>query len=156
MFQFNYRRPLDGQNYPRARSSGVLVVAILMIVIAHSVRAEVRVEGDARAVRIEASQASVTDVLTALGPSFNVRFRTAMPLHGVIDGTFTGPLDQVIPKVLGGYNYVLKKERNSIELNVLGTRGTRAVFIEPPKAPAQESLAKQWRTPIDPAKAQKP
>jgi hypothetical protein len=156
MFQFARWRSLHNHAYPRTCMAGVLVLAILMTVNAHSVRAEVRVEGDVRAVRVEASQASVADVLTALGPSFNVRFRTAMPLHGVIDGTFTGALEQVIPKLLSGYNYVLKKGQNSIELLILGTRGTRAVFIEPAKAPAQESLAKQWRTPIDTAKAKNP
>ena len=47
---------------------------------------------------------------------------------------------------LAGYNYVIKKEQNSLEVLVLGVRGTQAVAAAPPKA--QESLAKRWRTPV--------
>lgn len=149
-------RPLHSHGYTRARTTGVLVLAILMTANAHPVRAEVRVEGDARSVRVEASQASVADVLTALGPSFNVRFRTVIPLQEVVNATFTGALEQVIPKMLDGYSYVLKKEQNSVEVLIVGARGARAVFVEPPKAPVQESLAKQWRSAISTTGAQKP
>lgn len=133
--------------------TGILVLAMLMT--AHSVHAEVRIEGDARAIRIEANQASVADVLTALGNTSIVRVRTTEPLEGIVDGVFTGPLEQVLPKLLAEYNYILRKEQNSIELLIIGARGTQAIYA-PTQPAVHESLAKQWRTPNNAAARQKP
>ena len=42
--------------------------------------AEVRVEGELKAVQVEARDASVREVLTALGTSFGLQYRGAAPL----------------------------------------------------------------------------
>jgi hypothetical protein len=147
MFQFDHRRVLHGQNYLRARTAGVLVLAILMTVNAFSACAEVRVEADARAVRVDASQASVADVLTALGPSFNVRYRTVMPLQGVVNGSYSGSVERVLSRVLDGYNYVLKRDKVGIEVLIIGKRGESAIPVVDTKPETARSLARQWRTP---------
>ena len=139
---------------PRARMTGVLMLATL--ITAQSVHAEVRVEGNARTIRIEANQAPVAEVLTALGNTSIVHVRTIEPMDGTIDGVFTGPLEQVLSKLLAEYNYVLRKGRNSVELLIIGARGTRAIYNAPIRAPVHEGLAKQWRTPNNAAAGQKP
>ena len=86
MFRFDGRPGGLNRAHTHSRAIGCLIVALLMIGGAESVAAAVRIEGEARAVRIEASQASVADVLTAIAENFNVRVRTSMPLNDVVDG----------------------------------------------------------------------
>ena len=131
-----------------------------MILLAASLtcaRADVRVQGDVAAVRIDANQSRVSDVLAALGSRFNVRYRTSIPLNETISGTFTGPLRGVIARLLESFNYVIKTERDATEIVVLGKRGDRAIINAAPQAPASKSLAAQWRSPISkPASGLKP
>jgi hypothetical protein len=108
--------------------------------------ADVRVQGDVAAVQIEAKQSQISEVLSALGPALNVRYRTAISLDGAIDGTFKGPLRDVLSRVLDGFNYFVKAERDRIEVIVLGKRGEHAVPAALPQAPAAKSLAAKWRS----------
>jgi hypothetical protein len=122
---------------------------VLTMTIANGVSAgdaQVRVEGNVAAIRLEAREAPVSDTLYALGTPFNVRYRTSLPLDGVINGTYTGSLAQVMSRLLEGYNYVVKTERDTIEVVIVGKKGDRAVPIAQPPAPASRSLASQWRS----------
>jgi hypothetical protein len=123
-----------------------LSLAIIVAASSTSARAEVRVQGDVAAVRVDASQASVSEVLSALGPAFNVRYRTSISLDGVIHGTYTGSLGRVISRMLDGYSYIVKNDEDTIEVVVFGRKGERAVAIEPPRAPPGRHTATQWRT----------
>jgi hypothetical protein len=127
------------------------VSCLFMILIAASLtcaRADVRVQGDVAAVRIDANQSRVSEVLSALGSTFNLRYRTPIPLDEAISGTFKGSLREVIARLLEGFNYVVKTERDAIEVVVVGRRGERAIPAAP-QTPASKSLASQWRSPID-------
>jgi hypothetical protein len=110
-----------------------------------SVRAEVDVQGDLAAVRLKANQAPVSEVLSALGAAFNVRYRSSISLDATIDITYTGPLARVLPRVLDGYNYVIKKEGETIEVLVFGRQGDRPTAVEPPKPSPGRNSATQWR-----------
>ncbi len=108
-----------------------LLLAAVIGASGTSVRADVRVEGDVAAVRLEASHAPLSEVLSALGPVFNVRYRTSIPLDRGIHGTYRGRLERVISRVLDGYNYVLKNEKDSIEIIVLGKPGEAVAVVTP-------------------------
>ena len=127
------------------RAAAELLIALLLGalvgVITTTVRAEVRVDGDVAAVRVDARQASISEVLRALGAAFNVRYRSSAPLDPVLTGTYTGPLTQVISLVLDGYSYVLKKEPEAIEVVVVGRRSQRPVTAETPKLAPNGGLA---------------
>jgi hypothetical protein len=93
------------------------------------------VEGDIRAVRLHASHASVSEVLDALGATFDLRHRTSIPLDRTVHGTYSGRLDRVIASLLNGYNYYLVyKNGHGVEVVVLGTPG-KAVATALPKPP---------------------
>jgi len=124
-----------------------LPVAAMVAIGATSARADVKVHGDTTAVRIDASQASVSQVLAAIGTTFKIRYRTSTSLDTPINGTYTGSLGEVISRVLNGYNYVVKSQDGPIEITVLGRRGAQAIAAEPPPPPPSPHSASQWRTP---------
>src|SRR5215470_10094806 len=85
--------------------------------------AEVRVEGSLTAVRVTTNQDSVADVLSAFAATFNVKYRTAIPLDTVANATYTGSFGQVVSHLLDGYNYVVKRDRETTEIVILGRSG---------------------------------
>lgn len=119
--------------------------AALLCSLATPARAEVHVEGSPQAVRVTASYDTISDVLGAVAKTFNVQYRTSIPLDAPADATYTGSFGQVISRLLDGYNYVIKRGQETTEIVVFGKRG--AVVIVPPKpeAPSGKSIVSQWR-----------
>jgi len=126
--------------------AGACLLAFLFAVSLTCARADVRVQGNVAAVRVDTNQAQISEVISALGPAFNVRYRTSVPLDGTISGTFTGSLGYVLARLLDGFNFIVKTERDTIEVVVVGRKGDRAVPMAQPPAPASKSLASQWRS----------
>jgi hypothetical protein len=108
-------------------------------------RADVRVTGDVGSLRIDASQAQVAEVLSELGKGLNVRYKTSIALDRVIDGNYSGTLEQIVSRLLDGYNYWMRKRDGTIEITVVGIRGERAVAASAVVAGPPRSLAAQWR-----------
>ncbi len=114
-----------------------------------------RVQGNINAVIIEIRDAPMAEVLSALAAAFKLRYRTTATLDGPVSGTYRGSPQQVLARLLDGYNYVVKKEAGPLEVLVLGRRGDRAIAAPRPQAPpaanaaGATSLARQWRTPLD-------
>jgi hypothetical protein len=94
-------------------------------------RAEVQVEGNPAEVRVTTTRDTISDVLSAFGTTFNVQYRTAIPLDASALATYSGPLGQVISRLLDGYNYVIKTNRETTEVIVYGRSGEVSI---PPKA----------------------
>jgi hypothetical protein len=107
--------------------------AALICALAAPTRAEVHVTGNPAAVRITANQDAISDVLSALAATFNVRYRAAVPLDAAANTTYSGSLTQVVSSLLDGYNYVIKVGRLSTEIIVYDKH--REVSVPPP-APA--------------------
>lgn len=105
----------------------VLIAGGLIAAVPTNVLAEARVEGQPDAVRIEASESSVDEVLSALGTAFNLRYRASTTLDRPISGVYQGTLQRVLARVLEGYDFIVKNASGSIEVVVLG---------EPKGAPA--------------------
>jgi hypothetical protein len=97
-------------------------------------RADVSVQGDVAAVRLDARGADVAEAFAALETAFHVRIRSPVPIDREIHGSFTGRLDYVIARLLEGYNYyVVRRDDAALEVVVLGTTGKRPVVAERPK-----------------------
>ena len=86
----------------------------------------VRVKGDAQALELDVHQARLADVLTALA-RFNIRYRSPVVLNKVIDGTYAGPLGQVLSRLLAGYNYAIKQGDAEIDVIIVSSYGEQAV-----------------------------
>jgi hypothetical protein len=130
-----------------------LTAIVLSIVAVHGARAEVHVQGVPDAVVVDARDASVEDVLEALGTSFGLQYRGADALQRRISGTYRGSLQHVVRRVLDGYNFVLKTDDDEIEVVVIGGEtsgaggaglGATPAAVGQPAAKA--STAKERRT----------
>jgi len=121
----------------------VLPFAGVLLAALHSncALAEVSVKGEVRDVRVEARDATVAEILAALGERFALRYRGA-PGTGGITGTFEGPLRQIVARVLAGYNYVIADHLDDIEVIVLSAGSPHAVpapVIAPPTYPSKST-----------------
>jgi len=107
-----------------------LTIAICAVVVLPA-SAEVLVSGDARALKIEARNASLDEVFAALRGALHFRYSSVGPLGGAVTGTYSGPLRGVLAQLLEGRNYVLHTSAGSLDVSIVGTGG-----IAKPVAPA--------------------
>ena len=131
----------------------LLVPAILLAALfpAHSVWAEARITGDPDAVRVEARNAPVEEVMAALGTSFGLRYRSTVSTSRRITGTYEGSLQRVVTRLLDGYNFVMKTGPGGVEVMVYGVvkpgeAAKAAQAVTPPhlaKTPSAETKSRR-------------
>ncbi len=104
------------------RSARVIALPIIGLLLAALVGpgagAEIRVQGPADDVRVEASGATVAEILVALGEHYAVRYR-GTPGSTSVTATFEGSLRRVLVRVLQGNDYVIKRVGGGFEVIVL-------------------------------------
>jgi hypothetical protein len=147
-----------------------IALGIALAIIPICVRAETKVRGTPQAVVVEAQNASVEEVLIALTDTFKVRFRSAANLNKRLTGTYQGTLQQVISRILKGYDFATRSGAAGLEITLHGagtpvdvagarvaTRPTDAAAARQPPIGAVDSgdrtvpLAIQglgWRMPV--------
>jgi len=103
----------------------LVFAALLASLSAHSARAEIHLQGQIEAVSLKADDASVEDVLAALHARFGLVYRSTSALTRHITATFEGPLSRVLPRVLDGYDFVIKNNGTTIEVVVLSAGSPR-------------------------------
>ena len=91
----------------------------------HCTGAEIRVQGPADHVRVEAHGATVGEILAALGEHYAVRYRGAPGSSGVT-ATFEGPLRSVLARVLAGNDYVIRRGGEGLEVILLDPASSAA------------------------------
>lgn len=124
------------------RSAASLTLAALFFglsLVSMPARAAVSVQGNTALVQVVADQASVSEVLNALSSALGIRYDAMTKLDSVIGGTYRGPLDNVLGRVLRGYNYVIETHEATIHVIVIGKAGSLPVAsgaspVEPPPA----------------------
>jgi hypothetical protein len=93
--------------------------------------AEVRVDGGRDEIQVRVENDTVGHVLEALGQNVSLHYRSAAPLNKVIGGSFSGSLEQVLARVLAGYDFVIRYNMQGVELVVIGKSGAEP--IPPPR-----------------------
>ncbi len=96
-----------------------LALTSAALLIAGDGAAQVQVSGQNDAVRIEATDATLREVLEALRANFNLGYRSGDALDTRMTGTFGGPLPRVAARVLDGYDYVIKITPQGIDVLVI-------------------------------------
>ena len=99
---------------------GVLLFASL------PARGEVLLQGDAAAVRLDVTEATVDEILVALNRDYGLRYRTTIALDRHLSGTYTGPLPRVLARILEGYDYVARVTSDGVDIPYIRTRGSAA------------------------------
>ena len=115
----------------RVGSAALSIAALLVTApLGHAIGADVRVQGSVDAVRVEARDATGTEILAALASRFALSYRGSTDSR--FNGTFKGPLREVVKRVLDGYNYVINTRDNGLDVVVVGPASGAAV---PPPRP---------------------
>jgi hypothetical protein len=111
--------------------AGVWVIAagilLSMSAFPDPVHGWAQVEGHIDALTIEARDAPIAEVLTALGMTLGLRIRATTTLDKVISGTYRGTLQRVIGRILVDRDYVAKYAEDAVDILVLGP-GNAAAF----------------------------
>ena len=147
---------LPEQRNGRIKPGGLIRRAALTLAIAccgltQSALAEVSISGTPSAVRVEARQASVDEVLRALGTSFKLRYSATGAIGGMVSGTYSGSLPSVVARILGGQNYFMHGPADDLEVRIL-TAGAPAAQPTARVAPAKPGAAAAPPVGMDPVK----
>ena len=96
---------------PRVFMSSILL-AILWQALSIGARAEVLVTGEPDAVQVDAKEASVEELLSALRKAYGLQYWSSANLSRSVSGTYAGSLQQVVSRVLSlqGYNFIAENE----------------------------------------------
>ncbi len=103
-----------------------LLLGAALAIAPTPVLAEMQVRGSPEAVRIEARDTPVEEILAALSRAFGMHYELSAKLDKRLSGTYVGSLRRVVTRVLDGYNFVLKTDNGSIAVTVLGTPSAAA------------------------------
>ena len=123
----------------RRLALAAMSVAVTLGASATCGRAEVSIHGDRAGVHLEASKASLSEVLSALESAFPIRHRTSVPLDQSISGTYRGSVRHVLSRLLGGFNYyIAETAEGGIQITVVGRPG--AAVAAPPATTAFQRL----------------
>ena len=112
------------------RRFAALELVCLSALSATQANAEVVIDGGRDEMQVRVENDTVGHVLEALGQNGNLHYRSATPLSKVIDGSFSGSLGQVLFRILGGYDFVIRHDPEGVEIFVFGESG--AAPIPPP------------------------
>lgn len=106
--------------HTRATRAGTLLAAAIVCATAAPAAAEVRVTdiGGGRLV-IEAHDATVQQVLDALGQSRTIRFQASEALSQHVTGTYSGTLPRVLSRILDGYDHVIRTTPSGFQIDIV-------------------------------------
>jgi hypothetical protein len=74
--------------------------------------------------RLVARQATVGEVFAALKSNFRFRYSLAVEPELLVNGTISGPLHRVVARLLDGYDFVVKRAPDGVEVVRVSPRGT--------------------------------
>ena len=123
----------------------VALAIILDCCLAVSASAGIRINGDVEGLEITTEREPISKVLYALSETFHLKHRIALPLDAPANTRYGGTLVQVIARLLDGYNYTVKRERQEIEIVVIGKRGETALPPAAGKDAAAKGIISRWR-----------
>ena len=131
------------------RTALCVVVLALMGAASTPARAEVRLEGDEANLRVTAETATLGEVLAVLKAKFRLRYGS-ISVDRQISGTLSGSLHRVVVQLLDGFDSVVSRTADGVEIIQLAPRGMANAV---PQARRGVTL---WQTPPPQAMAQPP
>ena len=130
----------------------VLMASILLAIFVHalsiSARAEVQVTGESDAIQVEAKEASVEELLTALRKAYGLQYWSSANLSRSVSGTYAGSLQQVVSRVLllHGYDFIAETSAHGTIVGVYDKSAApgsnvNLVVSKPARAPPMTAVA---------------
>jgi hypothetical protein len=131
-------------HFPRSQAA-VIFVALLgfqLSAMHGSALAATEVRGQPGGIQLNATNATVKEVLDALAISYKLTYRIPTSLHGDLTVRCSGTLRQILEHALYGHNYILKVLDDSIEVVVLDASGAVTVAASGPAIAANNTTNK--------------
>jgi type II secretory pathway component GspD/PulD (secretin) len=94
-------------------------------------QAETHVAGKPAALRVDAQNASLQEVLTALRTSFGLQYRISTDFNRSVSGSYNGSLREVITRLLDGYDFFVRKVGDDLEVVVVGFSASSGTAPKP-------------------------
>jgi hypothetical protein len=122
-------------------------LTIFMQALSTGARAEIQITGESDAIKVEAKEASVEEVLIALKKAYGLQYGSSANLSRSVSGTFAGSLEQVVSRVLSlqGYGFIAETSAQGTLVAVydLSTAPKIAVSLAPKAAAAASGLTRE-------------
>lgn len=134
------------------RVCAAIVLVLVCLFASPVLHAEPYVGGDRDDVRVEARNTSVDELLKLLGDRYGVTWQSSQRLERRLTGTYRGPLQRVLARILDGNNYILRTHDKTMSIIVLATRPA-AGGPSPSPHPAAPVTASPGSPPADQATA---
>jgi hypothetical protein len=141
----HYKHPMNcrhAMNSLRAYAyslAGTVLSVVFGAIVASAALADVRVTGPADAIQLEAQDAPLSEVLTALGATSELHDPNMTNLSRPLTGTYTGSVGEIIPRLLAGYDYIVKKSDGRLTIMIYGM--STATRIDPTATPPAQNIA---------------
>ena len=107
-----------------------------------------QLQGSPAALRLDLHRTTIINVLSALRAAFHFHYQASVALDEPLNGTYAGSLEDVIARVLNGYNYVIEQDNAKFDLIIFGKAGGRAV-ADPGLIPLRQRGAAAYRAKRD-------
>jgi hypothetical protein len=105
----------------RTAPAGALLAAMVLCVAVAPAAAEVRVaDAGGGQLVVEAHDATVQQILEALGQTRTIQLENSEALSRHVTGTYSGTLRRVLSRILDGYDHVIRSTASGIQIDVVG------------------------------------
>lgn len=112
-------------------------------------RAEVEVHGTSASVHVVAHNAKVSEVLRALTETLeSFHCKETTNLDDVISGSYNGPVEDVLGRILRGYDYVIAIQGTAINILVVGKSASAPAIVPAPASTAVTLVPPAFAAPL--------
>jgi len=119
-----------------AMAAALLAAAVLCVAAPAVAKVSVTDTGGGQLV-IEAHDATVQEILEALGKGRTIEFQDSEALSRRVTGTYTGTLRRVLSRILEGYDHVIRSTASGVQIDVVGAaKAGRVTTAAGPSMPA--------------------
>jgi hypothetical protein len=103
----------------RAIIASALAAPVLTGALTGFALAGAQIEGHVDNVQLQAANATLKEVLDALPREFKVTYLLPPDIQGDVTGRYSGALNQVLARILDGYNYIVEITEDGMRIVVL-------------------------------------
>jgi hypothetical protein len=91
--------------------------------------AAVRASGTADNIVLQASNATMSEVLDGLGSALHIKITLSGSTPRQITGDYSGPLRRVLSRLLYGDNYIVSSQAEGLVVTIVGSRSERSIIV---------------------------
>jgi hypothetical protein len=113
--------PVRISGSPNVGLRAAIVLGVALTIAPTPVLAQVQVRGSSEAVTVEVRDASVEEVIATLSRTFGMDYHSPIDLDKRLYGTYVGPLSRVVMRILEGYSFVLRTDKEGVVITIVGT-----------------------------------